>query len=192
MPRDALSSAAQLLTRAFAADPLFVHVQPSDRIRRRGLQTIFEALLRDAWQTGGVLSTAEGVVAWTPVRRLHANLLGQIRRGYARVPLHFGLRATYRLQAHDDWCNCRTVAQSSLEAAYIHGVGVEPTLAGHGIGSKLMNVALSRIARDYGLCALRTERQRNVRFYEKLGFRCVEQVSVPTTGLSAWFFIREV
>ena len=192
MPRDALASASQLLVRAFAADPLFANVQPTDRMRRRGLPTLFEALLRDAGQRGGVLSTIEGVVAWTPVRSLHANLLEQIRRGYAKVPLHFGLGATYRLQAHDDWCNCRTVAHSSLEAAYIHCVGVEPTLAGCGIGSKLMTAALSRIGQDYGLCTLRTEQQRNVRFYEKLGFRCVEQLSVPTTGLSAWFFVREV
>jgi ribosomal protein S18 acetylase RimI-like enzyme len=192
MQRDALTSAARLLTRAFAVDPLFVHVQPLDRMRLRGLQTIFEALLSNAGQHGGVLSTVEGVVAWTPVRCLHANLIEQIRRGYAKVPLHFGLRATYRLQAHDDWCNCRTVAHSSLEAAYIHSVGVEPALAGRGIGSKLMNAALSRIGQDYGLCMLRTEQPRNIRFYEKLGFRPVEQRTVPTTGLSAWFFAREV
>ena len=60
-------------------------------MRRRGLPTLFEALLRDAGQRGGVLSTIEGVVAWTPVRNLHANLLEQIRRGYAKVPLHLGI-----------------------------------------------------------------------------------------------------
>jgi ribosomal protein S18 acetylase RimI-like enzyme len=84
------------------------------------------------------------------------------------------------------------VAHSSPEAAYIHCVGVEPSLAGQGIGSKLIGTALSRIGQNGGLCTLRTEQPRNVRFYEKLGFRCVEQLDVPTTGLSAWFFIREV
>lgn len=192
MPRDAQASAAQLLGRAFFTDPLFAHVQPSERMRRRGLPRLFETLLRDAAQRGGVFSTIEGVVAWTPVRSLRASLLEQIRRGYVHVPLQLGLVATYRLQAHDDWCNRRTVAHSSLDAAYIHCVGVDPTLAGQGIGSRLVNLALSRIGQTYGLCTLRTEQPRNVRFYEKLGFRCVEQLSVPTTGISAWFFVREV
>jgi hypothetical protein len=51
---------------------------------------------------------------------------------------------------------------------------------------------LSRIGQSYGICALRTEQQRNVRFYEKLGFHCVERLEVPTTGLPAWFFVREL
>lgn len=192
MPSQSLASVAQLLTRAFFVDPLFAHVQPSERMRRRGLPTLFEVLLRDAQLRGGVVSTSEGVVAWTPVHRLHANLLEQIRRGYSKVPLHFGFGSSLRLQAHDDWCNRRAVAHSSPEAAYIHCVGVEPSLAGQGIGSKLMDAALSSIGQSCGLCTLRTEQQRNVRFYEKLGFRCVEQINVPTTGLSAWFFVREL
>jgi ribosomal protein S18 acetylase RimI-like enzyme len=192
MPSQSLASAAQLLARAFFADPLFAHVQPSERTRRRGLPTLFETLLRDAQPRGGVVSTSEGVVAWTPAHRLHANLLAQIWRGYSKVPLHLGFGASLRLQAHDDWCNRRTQAHSSPEAAYIHCVGVEPALAGQGIGSTLMDAALSRIRQSCGLCALRTEQPRNVRFYEKLGFRCVEQLEVPTTGLPAWFFVREL
>jgi ribosomal protein S18 acetylase RimI-like enzyme len=192
LPSDALASAAQLLTRAFFVDPLFVHVQPSERMRRRGLPTLFEALLRDTGPRGGILATAEGVVAWIPTNYLHAGLLEQIRRGYVKVPLSFGLGATFRLQAHDVWCNRRTVAHSAREAAYIHCVGVEPSLAGHGIGSKLMNAALSHIGQSYGLCTLRTENQKNVKFYEKLGFRCIEQLTVPTTGLSSWFFARDM
>jgi ribosomal protein S18 acetylase RimI-like enzyme len=192
MPRDSLASAAQLLARAFFADPLFVRAQPSERLRRNGLPTLFEALLRHAGSSGGVLSTAEGVVAWTPVRSLHANLLEQIRRGYTKVPLKLGPGATFRLQAHDDWCNCRTAAHCSPDTAYIHGVGVEPSLAGHGFGSQLMNAVLSRIGKSHGLCTLRTENPRNVAFYEKLGFRCVEQLGVPVTGLTAWFFVKDL
>jgi ribosomal protein S18 acetylase RimI-like enzyme len=123
---------------------------------------------------------------------LRANLLEQIRRGYIKVPLQLGPFATLRLQAHDDWCNDRIVTHTSKEAAYIHSVGVEPSLAGHGLGSQLINAALSRIRQSYSVCTLRTENPRNVAFYEKLGFRCVEQLDVPATGLPAWFFVRDI
>lgn len=141
---------------------------------------------------GGVLSTTDGVVAWTPVRSLQANLLEQILRGYAKVQLRLWLGATLRLQAHDDWCNCRALAHTSPEAAYIHSVGVEPSLAGQGLGSALMNAAFSRIGQSYGRCTLRTEKLKHRRFYEKLSFRGIEKARVPATGLAAWFFVREV
>jgi ribosomal protein S18 acetylase RimI-like enzyme len=191
MPGQTLESAAQLLARAFFTDPLFTRVQPSERVRRRGLPTLFEVLLREAQPSGGVVANPEGVVAWTPAHRLHVSRLEQIRRGYLKIPLRFGVGGSFRLQTHDDWCNRRTVAHSSPEAAYIHCVGVEPSLAGQGIGSALMAATLSIIGQNFGLCTLRTEQQRNVRFYEKLGFCCVEHVDVPSSGLPAWFFIRK-
>lgn len=192
MSRDALTSAAQLLTRAFLADPLFVHVQPSEAMRRRGLPTLFQALLLDSGPRGGAVSTEQGIVAWIPVHGLQANLCEHIRRGYAKVPFHLGLGATFRLQSHDDWCNRRLAAHAAQDAAYIHCVGVDPALAGQGIGSKLMHAALSHIGASYDVCVLRTENPRNVKFYERLGFRCVEQLKVPVSGLAAWFFVRSV
>ncbi len=151
---------------------------------------MFRAVLRDAARTGGVLVGAGGALAWIPTRNLHGGVVDQIARGYAAIPLHLGLRATFLLQAHEAWCAKRLAAHASPCGAYIYSVGVEPELAGKGIGSRLVRLALERIGERYAQCALRTDEARNVRFYEKLGFRCVEHAVVPATGLPCWFFVQ--
>jgi len=76
--------------------------------------------------------------------------------------------------------------------AYIYSVGVEPELAGRGIGSRLMRDALARLRQHCRSCVLRTEQPKNVRFYQKLGFECVEHTVVPVTGVPVWFFVQRV
>jgi ribosomal protein S18 acetylase RimI-like enzyme len=191
-PEPALEQASNLLSRAFFADPVFTRMQPADRQRARGLSTLYAALLRDAALRGGVLHSSEAVAAWLPMNRLRINLIEHIRRGYAKVPFHFGVKATWRIQAHDDWCNQRMVKYASEDAAYINCVGVEPSLAGRGIGSKLVTAAISHMGASFRVVALRTEQPKNVRFYEKLGFGCVEQTVCPKSGIPTWFFVREI
>jgi ribosomal protein S18 acetylase RimI-like enzyme len=183
-------TASETLTRAFVSDPMFTQVQPFGPRRQRGLPILFRACLRDAAHRGGIAWTREAVVAWKPMRYLHQDPIEQFLRGYFAIPFHLGLKATLLLQAHETWCHARLSEHAPANAAYIYCVGVEPSHTGRGIGSQLMNHALDRFAEQGLPCALRTEQPRNVRFYEKLGFRCVEDTIVPVTQLRSWFFVK--
>lgn len=184
--------ASGVLSRAFQHDPLFTCLLPSQERRRQALPHLFAPLLRDVAKRGGVLTMPYAVLTWLPVQQLQANLFAHIFRGYLSVPFHLGIRATLRLMAHEDWCNERIASYGSTEAAYIQAVGVEPDRAGQGLGSRLVDHALSRIAMTHRSCILRTEQPRNVPFYQKLGFRCVEHVDRPESGIQTWFFRREL
>jgi ribosomal protein S18 acetylase RimI-like enzyme len=190
LPEFMLQRAVQSLTRAFLFDPLFERVQPVERRRRSGLPAVFSAALRDAAHRGGVLFEPGGTLAWIPVAGLHANLIDLVRRGYVKVPLQLGFSATYRLNAHEDWGHSRICTHSSSDAVYVYCVGVDPDLAGRGVGSALVTNALSYLASRYTQCVLRTDQPKNLRFYEKLGFRCVERATCPDSDVTSWFFAK--
>lgn len=181
-----------LLTRAFLSDPVFNRLQPNEQLRRRGLTALFAAVLRDAALHGRVLWCEQGALAWVPVESLGAGLLQQALRGYYRVPLSFGFSATLKLQVNEAWCHRRLLELAPSDAAYIYSIGVDPTVSGHGIGSRLVQAALETMAGHHTHCALRTDKQDNVRFYEKLGFACVSNEVVPATNLPTWFFVRDL
>lgn len=192
--KDALARGGHLLSRAFFADPLMTRLAPSGARRRRGLPAVFTACLRHAARRGGVLEApdATAVIGWLPLRFLDIGARDTWASGYVAVPFAFGIQSTYGLLLHDGFCDRRVRALAPEDSGYIYVVGVEPELAGRGLGSRLVEGALKRIAQDHAHCVLRTEQPRNVRLYERLGFECVEHTVVPSSGMPTWIFKRSL
>lgn len=93
-----------------------------------------------------------------------------------------------RLMQHEEFAMRRVRRFLGANTAYISEAGVEPALAGHGHGSRLLKCALASIALRWQGCVLRTEQPRNVRFYERNGFVLVDDFVVPVSGLQTWVF----
>jgi GNAT superfamily N-acetyltransferase len=192
-----LASVGQILGRAFFDDPLYTRIQPSSERRRLGLGPLYTACLRHAAQAGGIVfaEAGRGALGWLPVHALALGLGSILRSGYLAVPWHFGAGATLRLSRHGAFCDGRVHAHArrlpaGSSAAYIYVVGVDPACSGRGVGGGLVRAALEQIAANHTHCLLRTEQPRNIRFYEKLGFSRIEEVVVPSSGMTSWFFER--
>ena len=70
---------------------------------------------------------------------------------------------------------------------YLDQLGVDPPRQGEGLGKALVQFGLEHAAQA-GLAAfLETATERNVRFYQSLGFRVVDEGSVPGGGPLIWF-----
>jgi predicted N-acetyltransferase YhbS len=66
-------------------------------------------------------------------------------------------------------------------------IGVDPARQGLGLGTALIEHGLG-VARDQRLPAfLETANPRNVAYYERFGFRVVEDGHVPGGGSRFWF-----
>lgn len=122
-----------------------------------------------------------------------AGLWEQIRVGLLEWPFRFGLPSLLRALARDK------PPPDPPDAAPFEGlvsnVSVLPEAQGTGIGSQVMRALLHRWdAEGGGPLALDTQRERNVAFYQRLGFRVTQTVQQPGpygTEYSDWKMRRE-
>ena len=74
---------------------------------------------------------------------------------------------------------------------YLGVIGVEPGRQGQGIGSALMRPILERCDRELIVASLQTGAERNLPFYERHGFRIVDETTIPNWTISAWIMRRD-
>jgi ribosomal protein S18 acetylase RimI-like enzyme len=74
---------------------------------------------------------------------------------------------------------------------YLSVIGVDPARQGHGVGSALMRPILERCDQERVPASLATNLERNVRLYERHGFRVVDEVAIPRTTIPTWFMRRD-
>lgn len=106
-----------------------------------------------------------------------------IKTGILWFPLKFGFRSFGRLLQADK--EVKALKKRFLEAqgenlidrnryCTLERMSVHPSMQGRGVGSHYLKLALEEIRRDYG-CLLQTRKEKNVRFYSKLGFQVVNE-----------------
>lgn len=152
-----LSSCATTLTAAFRDYPWTRHVIPEEAYDER-LRALQLAYLGYASEQGFVMiaGAAAGVAAMV---RPHAAepdavLLGQV------------------IQLHGDRIDRLDHSPFPAEAWRLETLGVDPSRQGPGIASSLLRVSLDEVTRRGGtLVMLETSDVRNVRLYERHGFR---------------------
>ena len=68
-------------------------------------------------------------------------------------------------------------------------VGVHPDHRGAGLGSSVIDAGLADLEESMASCTLQTSDERNVVFYERLGFAVTTVVEVPG-GPTVWSMLR--
>jgi ribosomal protein S18 acetylase RimI-like enzyme len=185
--------AAALLARAFHNDPLYKLVMPDEDRRANALTWLFERVVRYCILYGHTFTTPEleGIAGWLPPGRTNLTLGRIIRSGLHATPLKLGWNAYRRFDTYMAYADKLHARHAPRFHWYLWVIGVEPTCQGRGIGSRLLQPILDKADADGVLCYLETEGERNVRFYEKHGFKVAEQGRVPKLGVQVWAMRRE-
>jgi ribosomal protein S18 acetylase RimI-like enzyme len=72
-------------------------------------------------------------------------------------------------------------------------VGVSPEAAGQGYGRRVIQSALATMKnRGHSSCLLRTDNEKNVAIYTRLGFKPIHSAIVPKSNLPFWILFREL
>ena len=190
------SQAAATLAEAFMDDSLFCAVEPDPGHRQAAMPHIARMQITASTMTGRVHCTdgVTAVAAWEGPR----SDVGRLDEVRAWLLLPADLR---RLRAGQvrRLVTIRTQldrARSALvgpECVTLAMVGVRRELQGRGLGIKVIRPGLE-FADARGLTAyLETENPRNVRLYERLGFRTAQ--FVPATefplNVDVWRMVRQ-
>ena len=167
------------LIAGFAHDPLYAWLYPDPTIRPSRLRETFELVTGAALQRGHLYTNRDRTAAatWTPP---DVALLDDAdeREFLDMISRHIGDRR------EDVVAGMSSLAGHATTAPHftLHNVAVRADAQGRGVGSELLEPVLSRCDEDGIQVHLDSSNARNVRFYERLGFAVVAEVTVPGGG----------
>ena len=187
-----IGEAAEALAQAFMADPLQSYTFPDPAERRRRSPAHFEAILRYGLFGGHVLSAVEpgaGAAVWLPPGFEGTPEMAEAS-GLNRWPETIGQGPTERFSAAIEFAESAHRRLMAEPHWYVMVVGVAPAFQGQGYGRALLQPLLDQADRDGVPVYLETAQPKNVSFYERLGFRVLEEAVEPSSGLTVWAFRR--
>ena len=195
LDRGELEEVARVSTDAFADDPFFSFLMPSEPMRRRGLRLFFRS----------IVATSRRVAVGHGARDAHGRLLG------VAVFVHPGgfplsLRAQIRQMASAGWALAprpRALVdgaryQLAVETAhprqplwYLQLLAVDPAVQRGGIGGALQREVYPS-ADEEGLdCYLETQKEGNLAYYRRFGYEVDHELRPVRDGPPLWTMRRE-
>jgi ribosomal protein S18 acetylase RimI-like enzyme len=177
----------QVLIRAFADDPLVNWIVKSDAHRQERVRILIMAAHRLASAHGEVYVTPEltGAALWFPPQdspTLLENfklMLGMARSApVSHLPTVFkgmvDLKAQHPAYPH----------------FFLYMLAVDPDHQGRGIGTALIQPVLTRCDQEGFPAYVENSKERNLTFYERNGFRVIEEFIPPKNGPVLWLMLR--
>lgn len=177
-----------VLVRAFDADPLVDWLVLDDRRRAKRLECLFRWLLRRTVPLGTSLTTADhaAVALWSGPSQWRLSLVGQLLL-FPRLIEVAGIR---RLLSRIYGVSLMQKKHPAYPHHHLVALATEPALQGRGFGSRLLAEGLKRSDQLRLPAYLETAVERNVAFYQRQGFRVLEQFTLPRGGPRAWCMAR--
>jgi ribosomal protein S18 acetylase RimI-like enzyme len=181
--------------RAFETDPLWTAVIVDSDHRPEMLVGMFTALTRTTVVAQGVAEKTpglEGVALWFPPGR-DMGLWAMVRAGFAmpRFVMRLPKLDRKRMMTVLRQVGERRKVLMSEPHWYVAAIGVDPDSQGMGFGSVLMELGIARADRDKAPIYLETETERNVGFYQKLGFDVIEEFTPKEVAVQMWLMARQ-
>lgn len=178
-----------VMARAFDDDPFANWFVAQDKRRARRIYDFMDVAYRIS-SPGSEIYTSEGIEGgafWSPPGKWKMGILQQLMLMPAmirtstlkRVPVVMGgLNAVEKKHPHEPHY-------------YLLALGVEPSLQGRGLGTRLMAPILERCDRDRVPAYLESSKEVNVPLYERNGFKVTEEFRLPNGGPPIWFMWRD-
>ena len=180
---------AAILAEAFLDDPVACWPLPDgvDDLPDR-LRSMFTWAYEPLCDLDMVRETADGagVVVWIPPGGADALIASDRAVRQRLATLTFDDAARYGVLW--EWLEDRLPDEPHW---LLDAIGVDPRRQGEGIGGAMVAWGVTRADRDGVPAVLETGRERTVRFYERFGFRVIEQADAPDGGPTVWFMRRE-
>lgn len=193
LARTHMRRAAEIMLCAYRRDPMMEYVLPEEERDTGKTLWFIKTSLRYGFMYGVLHTTPDvsGVAVWLPPEHPEMRLWGLLTTGMLFAPFRLGRKAFRRLM------NCvEHTHRIHKEVApgrhwYLFELAVDPASQGQGIGSALIRPVLDRADRESLPCYLETFTNEAVRFYERHGFRVVEEGPPERGGPICWVLLRE-
>jgi GNAT superfamily N-acetyltransferase len=190
---DRLDEVGAMLGRAFLDDALLVYMLPDDAERARLAAAHFTPFVKAVHRVGTVYITPDVTAAacWCPpgTRDFPPDVVAAT--GLDRMGAVVGDEPWARISGVFEHLDARREALGVGPHWYLALIGVDPAHQGTGLGGAVIRQPFARADAAGEACYLETLEARNVPFYERHGFRVIEDGTEPVSGQRYWLMLRE-
>ena len=189
-----LPAVSRVLARAFDDSPVTTWIVPSTRLRPLALRSFFGSGARDAHRNGRVWVALDGdrvvgASVWLPPGTYPMAATRELRSSWPILRLFpiapASLRRALRYQA------AAARVHPKVEHWYLVAIGVEPTLQGSGVGTRLLAPGLAAADAEGLPAYLETEKERNLPFYGRHRFAVAQHIPEPVPSApQIWTMLR--
>ena len=192
-----IPKAGTVLADAFQHDSVWRRFFRSEaKIDQKGI--LFEASIRYCFRYGEVYATSEhleGIAAWVPGDLADMTIWRLIRSG-AIISGMKAMRVCTKLawkqgRIFEPFQADRKANMKGRAYVYLLIIGVASEFQGQGFGGKLLRALIEESEQVGVPIYVETETEKNVRMYERLGFRVLNQITLPIINLPQWEMVRE-
>jgi GNAT superfamily N-acetyltransferase len=165
----------------------------SDTVRRRAvLAKYFDYSIQEGRELGRCIHLADearGVAVWLlPQSPEVESQAAERKRTFLQATLNIeGCANYYRII---EFMSAKSATLVDEAAWYLSIVAVDPAAQGQGLGRKLLQPTIAEADRAGVTCYLETFGQRNLSFYQRLGFAPAARFTEPTTGAEYTVMVR--
>ena len=156
------------------------------------------------WYLGKVVDTAihygevytnpeaTGVSFILPPWHTRISQIEYIHCGFLPAPFILGLRDFVRSQLCEDFIGkMHEEIMAGRQHYYLWGLAVDPAQKRCGIGSALLRPILARADAEQMPIYLETHDEKNVAYYQRVGFTLEKEAEIPDSSISVYGMVRE-
>ncbi|MGL6341508.1 MAG: GNAT family N-acetyltransferase [Waterburya sp.] len=204
-----LECAASFIATAFFDNPAHIYIFPNSHHRFKALQWMLGANLKLNLSPQKNIGRSFALVEsnqppgkrqikamgfWNPPNADSVSFLSQVKAGLLTMPFKFGWRSLPNLfEVIKANATAKKQILNDTPAWYLNNMVVASELRGQGVGTQVLTQQLQQVVEPSGFPAiLDTQREINVKFYQRLGFK-VAKKSIVGKGQNAfvnWYLIR--
>ncbi len=189
-----IKPAVKVLTGAFQNYPFLNYYYPDELARKRIVHYFLSFAVFSGIRYGEIYATShnfEGVAVWIPSDKYPVTFWRLLRSVPLSVIFGLGRYGGNKMRYLDEHIDAVHQRLAPFRHWFLQMIGVKPRSQGKGYASKLIRPMLTRIDEEGLPCYLETLDEHNVPLYEHLGFKVVEEATIPKTSFTNWAMLRE-
>ena len=189
-----IPKASLVLADAFQNDPLWNKTIGREN-NKKGYPIMAEVMLKYCFKYGQIYATSEkfeGVMALSQGETSYMTF-GRLLKSAGIIPmLKLGFKRLITIaDAFTPLDEARKKHMKDRSFVYIQVIGVSNHHQGKGYGKKMLNALIQASEQAKIPIYLDTETESNAKWYERFGFKTVEQMTLPVIDQPMWGMIRE-
>lgn len=188
-----INSFSEILAKGFQGYSLFEYFC-SNNYDIEKMKLFWSVALRASYNQAISISdnvNANGVAVFFPPEYKDIDIFSYLNAGGYKLIGKLGIFKVRKMLRFDSFATKIKKKYADESTWYFYSFAVLQEARGNGIGTRLLKPMIDFFDEEKQSCYLETLKLENVAFYEKYGFKLMEEVNVPGSDLTLYAMLRK-